>query len=528
MHSKKHGRTNIFASLQKMITAAFLVKERTCSVQEFLDAEKNNALSRRKFLEQAGKAATVAGLAGYAVLNESFTTANKKAEIIIVGAGIAGLSAAYHLQKHGFAPKIYEAADRTGGRIYTARNVFFEGSWTELGAEFIDTSHRQMWNYVREFNLETVDIFSESEKQLIPLAYYFQGRHYTETEIIEAFIPLVSRIKKDQKRLSKRVFYTNFTPDDAQLDALSLAEYLQQIDASPLIKNVIEVAYITEYGEEIGNQSALNFLTVIGTETQHFKYYGDSDERYKIRGGNDKIPEALTQRLQNRIESGHFLTAIKQDASAKKLLLHFTKTGGAVTTISADRVILTVPFTILRDVDISFLPEKKLHCIKNIGYGKNVKLFAGFNKKPWRQQNYAGAVFTDAGFQSGWDNSQLQENEKAGFTIFTGGTLSDEIGQHDASFHVQKFLSKVDKIFPGTMQHYNTITHRMHWPTYKFAKASYLSLKPGQYVTMSGLISEPFAHVYFAGEHCSYDFQGFMNGAATTGIQAAKQVMRSL
>ncbi|MBC8048133.1 MAG: FAD-dependent oxidoreductase [Fimbriimonadaceae bacterium] len=527
MPKKKNGRSNLFSSLHKILQAASVAKKKNIPVQEYLESEKENFITRRKFLEQTGKGAIVTALAGTALLNESFK--NKDASIVIVGAGIAGLSAAYALKKAGYNPKIYEASSRTGGRIFTADNLFFEGSWTELGGEFIDTSHKQMWKYIKEFDLETIDILNESELQLQPLAFYFNGRHYTEKEIIEAFMPIIDQIESDQKKLSSRVFYNNYNQFDEELDKLSLAEYLDKIGATSLIKNVIEIAYVTEYGEEIGNQSALNFLTVIGTDTDTFKYYGESDERYKIKGGNQKVTQQLTKRLQDNIELDHYLGAIKQDTTYKQIELQVIQSNGSSKTILADRAIITIPFTMLKDVELNMpVADNKSNCIKNLGYGKNAKLFAGFDKRIWRQQQYAGAVFTDNGFQCGWDNTQLQQNEKGGFTMFTGGKLSDELGTKDPADLVKNFLPLIDKIYPNASGTFNNITHRMYWPTYKYSKASYVSFKPGQYTTMSGLISEPIGNIYFAGEHCSYDFQGFMNGAATTGVEAAKKVLKSL
>lgn len=525
----KKGRTKLFTSLQKCFSAAKSCRQKNIPVQEYLEQEKENYVTRRKFLQQTGKAATLTALTGAGFLTQSFSYKNKDAKIIIVGAGMAGLSAAYYLQQHGFSPVIYEASGRSGGRIFTANDIFFKGSFTELGAEFIDTGHKHLWNYIREFELETLDIFSESESKLIPLAFYFNGRHYTEKELIEAFLPLVQKITADQKKLSSRIFYNRHTPFDKEMDALSLEAYLEKIQAADVIKKVIEVAFITEYGDDIGNQSALNFLTVIGTDTSSFKYYGESDERYKVKGGNQRIPETLARKLENEILYNHTLIAINENSSQKNITLQFSTGAGQTKTVEAHRVLLTVPFTILRDIEWNFsLPENKKYCIQQVGYGKNVKLFAGFHDRPWRKNGYAGAVFTDEEIQSGWDNTQLQENKKSGFTIFTGGKTSDMLGADEPIIHIQKYLPVLNKIHPGTADTFNGIAKRMHWPTHPFSKASYLNLKPGQYTAMSGLIGEPAGNLYFAGEHCSYDYQGFMNGAAETGLAAAKKIMKSL
>lgn len=524
----RSGKTNLFSTVQKLFQAAVIAKEKQMPADELLEQKNEMLLSRRRFLEQTSKAALITALGGTAILNESFTYKNKSAEIIIVGGGIAGLTAAYYLKQSGYNPQIYEASNRTGGRMYSAPDMFFPGSHTELGGEFIDTGHKQMWRFIKEFDLDVLDVYQTSELQLRSQAYYFNGQHYSEKEIIEAFIPIVDKIVRDQKLLSDYIYYNKHNAADAKFDKLSIAEYFDSIGATGLIRNVLDIAYITEYGEETGNQSALNFLTVMGTDTDEMKWFGVSDERYKIVGGNQRIPDILASKLTDHIHTDHYLGAIKEIAG-NKLQLEFMQSNGASKTITADRVILTLPFTMLKDVEMQVnMPQNKIDCIQNLGYGKNAKLFAGFNKRVWREQGYSGAVFTDNGFQMAWDNTQLQQNEKGGLTIYTGGNVSNSIGTGTPAEQVKNYLPKLNAVYPGTTQTYNNISERMYWPGHKYTRASYLSLKPGQYITMSGLIGEPAGNIYFAGEHCSYDFQGFMNGGATTGKLVAKKVMQSL
>ena len=79
------------------------------------------------------------------------------ARIAIVGGGMAGLNTAYKLQKAGLRATIYEGADRTGGRIFTATNLLGDGLTTELGGEFIDSTHEEMLALMDEFGLERLD-----------------------------------------------------------------------------------------------------------------------------------------------------------------------------------------------------------------------------------------------------------------------------------------------------------------------------------------------------------------------------------
>jgi len=197
--------------------------------------------------------------------------------------------------------------------------------------------------------------------------------------------------------------------------------------------------------------------------------------------------------------------------------------------VESDFVIITIPFTLLREIPfhIEISPIKR-KAIAEMGYGKNAKLFMGFTQPFWRDLGYTGFSFSDNGLQNGWDNSQLQNGEGAGYTIFTGGALSDTLLNGADKDLAALYLEKMGPFFKSAKQFYNQKTSKFHWPTYRYSKASYTCYKPGQFTTIEGAQKEPEGNIYFAGEHCSYEFQGFMNGAAQTGRIAAEKIINLL
>ncbi len=86
----------------------------------------------------------------------------------------------------------------------------------------------------------------------------------------------------------------------------------------------------------------------------------------------------------------------------------------------------------------------------------------------------------------------------------------------------------IERAFPGATAARNGKVSRFHWPTFPWTKASYACYKPGQWTTIAGAESVPVGNMFFAGEHCSYDFQGYMNGAAQSGADTAKLIMSKL
>jgi monoamine oxidase len=295
---------------------------------------------------------------------------------------------------------------------------------------------------------------------------------------------------------------------------------------------LLEVAYVTEFGLDADEQSALNFLDMIPTEApQHgpLELLGDSDERYKILGGNQKIVDELARRLDGQIRLEHRLTRIASSAAGYDL--SFDVAGAGPIEIRADIVILALPFTLLREVDIQVaLPPVKTKAIRELGYGMCAKVMAGFDARPWRDQGFAGNIFSDEPFQLAWENSRLQPaaGPQAGITFYSGGAAALRAVSATPEEQAQRFMRSLEKAYPGSWARFNGKTARMDWPNYAWTKAAYACYRPGQWTTISGAEFLPVGNLHFAGEHCSPDFLGFMNGGAETGRRAAHNVMAAL
>jgi monoamine oxidase len=160
-----------------------------------------------------------------------------------------------------------------------------------------------------------------------------------------------------------------------------------------------------------------------------------------------------------------------------------------------------------------------------LGYGTNAKLMIGFKERTWRKQGYTGYVFSDTPVQSGWDNSQLQPGKAGGYTVYTGGKQGVALGAGSPASQLSNYLPSLNAIWPGTANQYNGQVHRMHWPTHPHTLASYACYRPGQWTTIAGNEIRRTGNIYYAGEHCSLEYQGYMNGAAETGRIAADQII---
>jgi monoamine oxidase len=522
------ARTPLFKSLRRLFGLANLANERnTPPADELVEMPLRPSLNRREFLRVVGTAAVAVGAGSWLTGCAAPRTGPNAPRIAIVGGGISGLNAAYKLKRHGLSAGIYEASKRTGGRIYTAKDLLNPGLTTELGGEFVDSTHKEMMALVREFDFEWLDMQSPGEEKLVREAFYFNGTNYSEAQAVEGFRPLAARIKMDHDKLGEVV---NFETEGggAELDHTSLADYLDQIGAQGWMRKLLDIAFLTEFGRECHEQSCLNMIFMIGTDLSAGKLelFGESDERYKVAGGNQRVVDELAHRVQDQIHLDQKLVALK--ARDQGFTLVFDQ-GGRTNEVNADFVILTLPFTLLREVDLRVeLPAWKKKAIAELGYGLNAKLLLGMKKRIWRDQGQSGNIFSDEPFQLAWDNSRLQGGDRGGITCYTGGKASDELKNGTPQDQAQRMLPALERPFPGITAQFNGKAERFHWPTHPFTKASYACYRPGQWTTIAGAEGKPVGNLFFAGEHCSYDFQGFMNGGAETGKQAAADLRKAL
>ncbi len=470
--------------------------------------------SRRKFIKKA----YIASLSTFITSNFVSCVSKNDIKIAIIGGGIAGLTAAHYLNKAGFKPTIYEAAKRTGGRIMSVTGLLAEGITTELGGEFIDSSHQDIRALCEEFHLDLWDMraVKEMKLNLIQHDFYFDKHRITEKTLIEAIKPYLAIIKQDAD-LVKTGNYKN--PVLIALDKLSLDEYLQKIGITGWFYDLLRISYTSEMGLESDVQNCLAFLELFDTNTFNgFDIYGESDEKYKVIGGNQKLVDALAKTLERQIEREYQLESLTEKGMEYRLNFQNGKE------IYADFVIITIPFSVLRYVKMNVdMSPKKANCIKELSYGTNSKMFLGMNKRIWRDQGFSGYVLSDL-IHNGWDSSQMQHDNMGagGYSIFFGGKMGKDLNDNQ----IEDYLNKLNQIYPTIKDQFNGKKGTFNWANSPQAKGSYACMTVGQKTTFGGVESEPINSILFAGEHCSKESQGYMNGGAETGRKAAEELIR--
>ncbi|MCX5741457.1 MAG: FAD-dependent oxidoreductase, partial [Proteobacteria bacterium] len=229
----------------------------------------------------------------------------------------------------------------------------------------------------------------------------------------------------------------------------------------------------------------------------------------------------------------HALTKVVAVGTADRpsFELTFDTMDGPVS-VTATHVVYALPFTKLREVDLaaSTLTDAKQHIITELGYGTNAKLMLQFSERHWETaHNSGGGVITDIGdLQTVWATSRGQDGPQGILTNFVGGARGVALGEGTPESQAAMVLPWIDQVFPGTAATFIAgRAIRQHWPTVPFMKGSYASYKVGQWAFF-GLEGKAEGNQHFCGEHCSEDYQGYMEGGAETGAMVAAEILDAL
>jgi len=271
----------------------------------------------------------------------------------VVGAGLAGLTSAYRLAQAGADVTVHEAAGRIGGRTRTIRDFFGDGRTGESGGEFVNSDHDAMWTLVRELGLDLEDLWDGYPSGTGPVSS-FDGMPYRRTEVLNDWSEVAPAVKRDFAAAGIDIRWDKHGDAAVPLDRMSLAEWIDTNvpgGRASRMGRLIEVAHLSEWGGAAEDQSALNFITTVGPGAGgSMDLLGGSDERWHVAGGNDRVAVELADRIgPGAMELDSRLVAVRRSAGGVRC--SFDRSG-TVTDVEPDRVVLALPFTTLRDVDL--------------------------------------------------------------------------------------------------------------------------------------------------------------------------------
>lgn len=509
--------------LRQAVSVAAEASRRNCETSRVLD---ERASSRRAFIGKLSAATAATALAPGLLAAPNKPT---KTRIAIVGGGLAGLTCAYRLKQAGINATVYEANSRLGGRCWTRRGDFAEGQTAEHGGELIDQGHARIRQLAQELGLP-LDNLLAAEPNGTEEFYNFGGSDYPYVQAVDDLKAIWQLLHRDLSEASYPTLYNNYTPRGAQLDQMSIIDWLNATVpgglSSPLGK-LIDVAYNIEYGAECERQSALNLLYLLGYNSPgQFTTFGQSNEKYRVRGGNDQIPARLAAALGPNIVMGTRLIAAARTAAGAYTLTF--KNGNRTTEVTADKIVFALPFSILNttvNLTRAGLSDLKRIAIRELAMGTNAKLNVQFKRRSWYDLGSNGATYSDRGYQASWEVTRKQPGDSGILVDYTGGTIGSSFDFGTPTEHAQQFLAQIEPVLPGLTAQWNGRATVDSWTKNAFTLGSYSYWQVGQYTRFAGIEGKQEGNAHYCGEHTSIDAQGYLEGAVETGERAAGEVI---
>lgn len=484
---------------------------------------------RRRMLTRAAALSAAAWLPSTA---HPALAASHAPRVIVIGAGLAGLCAADALARAGIVADVYEASPRLGGRCLSERSVFADGQVAERGGELIDTGHAEIRALAQALGLELDDLTAAEAAGAAPVVRFADGV-YPLADIDRDFAAMLPALDRDAKNLGADMpTWRKHTAAQRTLDRMSASEWIESRvpgGAASRLGRLVGNAYMEELGGDLYETSAATVVVLLkGSPREHFSPYEESDQRYHIRGGNDQLVRMMGERLRDRVTTSARLVALSRrgDGRVRVTIARDQRVHDDI----ADRVVLALPFTLLRDVDIAhagFAP-RKLAAIRELGMGRNCKLQLQFDTRAWQALGANGETRIDTVFQTSWEVTRAQPGASGILNCFSGGSTATRAGEGTLDACARDALVALDAAMPGVAAHFNGRAIRNAWERYPWTRGSYALFKPGQYTTLNGALDTAEGPVHFAGEHTSAQWQGYLNGAVESGQRAAAEVAVAL
>ncbi len=444
--------------------------------------------------------------------------AGKPKKTIIVGAGLAGLAAAYELLQAGHEALILEAQPRIGGRIYTMREPFAQGLYAEAGAMRIPRAHELTMAYIEKFGLPTRDFVMGN-----PRAYVYIGgvkRRLAEAQANPDLLGFETAANEKGKLagdvweatirpLVERVEREGWDGVIAEYDQYSVREFLELNGWS---EGLIEMFGLLNNQEAVMNSS---FLELFREESGN--YYTNMCE---IVGGMDLLPQAFLPALSPHIRYGAKMVAV--DQTPEEAIIHFRTAAGHFEA-RGDYAIITVPFPVLRHVEaLKPFSRPKQRAIRQLHYDASAKIFLQTRNRFWETEEgiYGGGTVTDLAIRNLFYTSYGRETGRG--ILLASYTWSEDAqrwGSLPPHERIEQALENVAEIHPQIREAFEGGASHM-WHDDPYAGGAFALFDPGQQTLLHDEIVKPEGRIYFAGEHVSL-YHAWIQGAFESGLRAA-------
>ena len=482
-------------------------------------ALNQNQLTRRLFLKKAGSLVSAAAVSPFAI-STLLSGGSDDNRIIIVGAGLAGLSCAYELDNAGYNVILLEAQKRPGGRVSTYRDPFADHLYAEMGAEYVDSTDTYVRDYCKKFNLTILPA-----KQYD--GAYVRGKHLSMEGLKSGRLKLPYQGINSGQLFGQEVPYIQQwidlvkekgeqSPDVLALDNLSIEEILKEGNAPKDIIDLYTYTNATESTAVPSKMSAL-YMVLANSRTSAFS---ENTEEGRIFGGNDQLPKTFAKKLAKKIKYNRPLTRL--DFNEENVTAYFVEKGKQHS-ITGIKCVLALPLPVLRKIRITpGFSDKKSHCIDKQSYGHVMKVAMQYRRRFWDEPDSIGQrVFTDTPLRRVYHFSINQPGPRGILLSFTSGDDARKLGRMNEHDRMKVSRKSCADIWPEAPNHWEGGVTK-YWNEDPWVKGSYSVAGVGQ-KDFRKILAQQEGPIFFAGEHTAI-YRASMNGAIESGVRASAEI----
>lgn len=465
-------------------------------------------LDRRTLLAGAAGLAAATALGGC-----RSSAAASRGKAVVVGAGLAGLTAAYELERAGWEVTVLEARDRLGGRVYTIYG-FDSGQHAEAGGEYVDSRHRQIQLYARRFGIPLEDV--RRGRSDLDTAIFIDGERERGWRFSNG------RVRRDRTDFWRRLYdlVRRVRLNDpsagggAELDRHSVADFIDRVGIGGRARFLLETLIRGDYAAE---PSELSLLGVCLAERGSWNQPDAGVEIYRLRGGNSRLVEAFASRLAGPVLTSAPVSAIEQGASG----IRVTVADGRA--LDADHCVLAAPLPALRSVSFDpALPEALGRAVKELDNGPVAKMLVQYRRRFWRLRGFSGDVATDLAIGNAWEATDRQRGRDGVLIAYAAGARGAQAAGVNERARIRRAVANLDRTFPGSRALAGR-AHSVAWAAEPYSGGAWCVYRPGQVLPFWNALREPVGRIQLAGEHTA-DLGGYMEGAIRSGQRAAGRI----
>lgn len=485
----------------------------------------SRVIDRRQFIRDLSLSAAALALAPRVVTAErrgGIKLMSEPKSVVILGGGLAGLAAGFELKRAGHSITILEARKFPGGRVQTIRD-FSNGQYAEAGASSFPQSHAFTYGYATDFGLPLRPAFRPGVDTMANI----RGNRFRITSSGLAEIPfqLTSRERaagvfgviplylEDYIRAVGNPRKPDWPPDQLRaIDGVSLKQLLLDLGASDGAIDIIAASQLGLLGFGLDSFSALDGVVTEAIAADSFFY--------EIVNGNDQLASVLKRKVKKQFRKASIVTRIEQNQNS--VTVTYSNSEG-IQTISADRVICTLPFPVLKDIEVSpAFSEDKQRAINELKLTPVTRTYLQFGTRVWEQAGFSGYGLSDLPIQNTYSPTLTQEGRSGILTSYAGGQRALDLSAMSESDRQSFVLRQMGNLFSGLDSQYQSGTSHI-WHEDQFARGAFAYFEPGQMTTLLPIAQRSEGRIHFAGEHTSA-WHGWMNGALESGNRAAAEV----